>query len=407
MPIYIYKGYDLNTGADRRGKVDAENLKLAKYKLKQKDKIIAIEIKEELNVKKKSTNQFLFLLGRVSSYDIAVMTRQFATLISAQVPVDEALRALTKQVDNIVLRNTLLAVKDTVSEGKSLAEAMSAYPKIFSSLYVNMVRAGENSGTLEIILQRLANFLEYQNEMKGKILSAMTYPIIMMSVSLGIIILLFVRVVPKLMKVFNNLNISLPWYTKLSLNISYIIQNYWYILLGTFVVGFLWFRYWYSTETGKKKVDSILLKIPVFGGIILRLSVSRFTRTLSTLLSSGVPILKALDIVRNVVGNYKLSEAIELARNSVQEGQSLALVIERSEIFPPLVTHMIATGERTGRLEEMLSHVASAYDVEVERKVSTLIALLEPIMTLTMTAIVVLVLFSLLMPMLSIMSHLR
>lgn len=406
MPLYSYKGYDVGTGAARKGKVEAESPKAARAKLKQRDKVIVSDIKEEASLDKvKSTTRSL--RGNVSLADLSIMTRQFATLQAAHVPLDESLKALTQQVDNLVLRSTLAAVKDFVSEGKSLNEAMSNFPGVFNRLYINMVRAGESSGTLGLVLERLADFIEYQVKIRGQIVSAMTYPAVMILASAGITAFLFVNVVPKLQKVFISLKVKLPWYTEVMIKFSQFLQSYWFLVILGCAAAFVFARRWLASEGGKRKFDRFALKMPVFGPIVLRINVSRFTKTLSTLLVSGVPIIRALEITRNIVANSVISEVLDQAKTAVQEGQSLGLTIERSKQFPPLVTHMIMTGERTGQLETMLGHVAVAYDAEVERKIEAMISLIEPMMVIAMTGGVGGILAALMIPMMGVMNQIR
>ncbi len=407
MPVYTYKGYDVDTGAARKGKIEAENPKAARSKLRQKNKVIVSEMKEETSLENVKQKKSITFFKKVSLQDLAITTRQFATLIQAHVPLDDSLRALTAQVENIVLRNTMSAVKDQVSEGKSLTEAMTKFPGVFSKLYINMTRAGESSGSLGLVLERLADYLEYQEAVKGKVVSAISYPAIMIIANLSIIAYLFVSVVPKLTKVFANLKVPLPWYTSALIRISEFVQNRWYVIILVVVLGVVTFKSWVASEKGRRKFDGICLKLPLFGAIIQRVNISRFTTTLSTLLSSGVPIMSALEITRNVVANALIAEVIDDSKLAVQEGKSLSSAIEKSEHFPPLVTHMIMTGERTGQLEEMLVHVSKAYEAEVERKISTIISLLEPIMTLMMGGIVVIVVIAMIVPMLSVMNSIR
>jgi general secretion pathway protein F len=294
-----------------------------------------------------------------------------------------------------------------VSEGKSLNEAMSNFPGVFNRLYINMVRAGESSGTLGLVLERLADFIEYQVKIRGQIVSAMTYPTVMILASAGITAFLFVNVVPKLQKVFISLKVKLPWYTELMIKMSQFLQSYWFlVILGIGASAWL-FRRWVTSEKGKRKFDRVALKMPIFGPIIMRINVSRFTKTLSTLLVSGVPIIRALEITRNIVANAVISDVLEQAKIAVQEGQSLGLTIERSKQFPPLVTHMIMTGERTGQLETMLGHVAVAYDAEVERKIEAMISLIEPFMVIAMTGGVGGILAALMIPMMGVMNQIR
>lgn len=406
MPIYLYKGYDAVTGSPKKGTIESDTPKTARQRLRTKDKIIVSEIKEEVSLAKDKAGK-VKARGRVSLQDLSIMTRQFSTLQSANVPLDESLRALTEQVENAVLRNTLSAVKDMVNEGRSLGDACGQFPNIFDRLYVNMVKAGETSGNLGVVLERLADFQEYQVAVRGKIFSALAYPAIMISASMAIIVYLFVSVVPKLQKVFDSLKVTLPWYTQTLINISEFLQTKWYIVIVGCFALYWGFKSWYKTDAGRNKFDTLSLKFPIVGSIILRTNVSKFTKTLSTLLGSGVPIITALDITKNVISNQPISDAVKAAKQQVQEGESLAATIEKSKRFPPLVVHMIRTGEKTGELEQMLKHVSDAYDAEVERKIDTLISMIEPLMIIVMGGIVALVVVAMLVPMMSIMSRIH
>lgn len=401
MPIYLYKGYDASTGVQRKGSVEAESPKAARQRLRTKDKIVVSELREEVTVSKEKGKANI--RGKVKLQDLAIMTRQFSTLQVASVPLDESLRALTDQVENPVLRNALAAIKEAVNEGKSLGDACGQFPTIFNRLFINMVKAGETSGNLGLVLERLADFQEYEVEVRGKIFSALAYPAIMIFASLAIIVYLFVSVVPKLQKVFTSLKVELPWYTKGLIGVSEFLQTKWYIVVAVGAAIWFAFKSWYSSESGKLTGDTLSLKVPVFGPILLRTNVSKFTKTLSTLLGSGVPIITALEITKNVIGNQLIANAVAEAKQSVQEGESLATCIEKSNKFPPLVVHMIRTGEKTGELEQMLKHVAAAYDVEVERKIESMISMIEPLMIIVMGGVVVVVVIAMLVPMLSVM----
>ncbi len=406
MPVYRYKGYDAATGSARKGSVEADSVKSARLRLKQRDKIIVSEIQEEValeSIRKKSS----FFNAKVSIQDVAIMTRQFATLQSAHLPLDETLKALTSQVENELLRNALNNVKEQISEGKSLAEAVSAFPAVFDRLYVNMVKAGESSGTLGLVLTRVADFIEYAVKVRAQIQGALMYPVVMIGAMTLITGFMFVAVVPKMQKIFVSLKVKLPWYTELMISISEFMQTKWYLIIAGLVLIVWATRRWYQSPSGRRSFDTNVLKLPIFGPIVMRINVSRFTRTLSTLLSSGVPILGALDITRNIISNTLIAEALDAAKTAVQEGQSLGVSIEKSHLFPPLVTYMIMTGERTGQLEEMLQHVAVAYDAEVERKVESLIGLIEPAMVILMTVGGGGILAALMVPMLSIMNQMR
>ncbi len=411
MPVYSYKGYDIMTGASKKGRIESDSAKNAKVKLKRVEKIIVSELKEEqsTNKDKAEAPSFLdrFIQPKVKLMDLSIMTRQFATLLNAHVPIDESLRALSRQVDSPLLRNILSEVKDQISEGKSLADALGSFPQTFTRLYVNMVRAGETSGSLGLVLTRLADYQEHQIKTRGQVLTAMTYPAIMILASGGIIIYLFVSVVPKLTKIFDSLKVTLPWYTKLLIGLSNFMQNYWYLIILMLGAMYYIFDRWVKTTAGKSKFDRILLNLPLFGGLFLRMSVSSFTKTLSTLLDSGVTIINAMDITKNIIPNTVIAAVVEKAKIAVQEGENLGVVIERSGEFPPLVSHMIMTGEKTGQLEEMLGHVSVAYDAEVERKITSLIAMIEPIMIVAMGGVTTLVVMAMLLPMFQVMGQVR
>ena len=406
MPVYRYKGYDAVTGASKKGVVEAESVKAAKQKLKQREKMIVSEVQEDiaLDKMKKKTS---FLNPKINTQDIAIMTRQFATLQSAHLPLDETLKALTSQVENDLLRNTLNNVKEQISEGKSLADAMANFPAVFDRLYVNMVRAGESSGTLGLVLTRVADFIEYALKVRGQISGALMYPVVMIGAMSLIAAFMFVSVVPKMQKIFVSLKVKLPWYTELLIGVSEFMQTRWYVIIILLVVSVWGIQKWYTSPKGRRTFDEKVLKLPIFGAIIMRTNVSRFTKTLSTLLSSGVPILGAIDITKNIISNTLIAEALDQAKIAVQEGQSLGVSIEKSQLFPPLVTYMIMTGEKTGQLEEMLQHVSVAYDAEVERKVETLIGLIEPAMVILMTVGGGGIMFALMVPMMSLMNQIK
>jgi len=406
VPLYTYKGYDAVSGSSKKGKIEADSPKSARQKLRKNHKIIVSDIKEEASLEKVKSNSS-FIQEKVSISDIAVMSRQFATLQGAHVPLDETLKALTEQVDSKVLAGTLNNVKEQVSEGKNLADAMAKFPGVFDKLYINMVRAGESSGTLALVMDRLADYYEKSVEARGRVMSAMAYPIVLSLVMVGMILFMMISLVPKLQKVFDSLRVTLPWYTQILIDVSAYLKTSWIQLPILVAAIYFGFKYWVNSESGRKKFDKFCLRAPVFGGLVLRIQVSRFTETLSTLLTSGVPIIKALEITKNVMSNTVLTKIIEDAKKAVQEGQSLGVTISKSKEFPPLVTHMIMTGEKTGQLEEMLSHVAKAYEAEVSRKLDAMISLIEPVMIIFMVAGAGAVMGAVLIPMLSVMNNVR
>jgi general secretion pathway protein F len=340
--------------------------------------------------------------GRVSAQDLAVTTRQLAVLVKAGVPLVEALTALVDQVDHERLKRVLGEVKQKVNEGASLADALGAHPRIFSTLYVNMIRAGEHSGALEVVLRRLAEFTESQARLRSKIAATMVYPIAMMCVGGLVMGILFTSVVPKITRILAESNAVLPWYTQVTMGFSSFVAGYWWALLALLGLTVWGFFRWKRTPAGREKWDRFRLRAPIFGPVTRQIAVGRFARTLATLLQSGVPLLTALDIVKNIMGNVRLAQVIDEARDAIREGESIAAPLKRSGEFPPLVHHMVSVGERSGALEEMLANVADTYESQVEAAIAALTSLLEPLMIVAMGAVVAFVVFSVLMPILQI-----
>ncbi len=345
--------------------------------------------------------------GSINTDDIAVMTRQLATLLKAGVSLVEALAAMVDQVEKEKLKRILSDVKQRVNEGSSLGDALNTHVKVFGPLFVNMIRAGESSGALDAVLLRLAEFTEGQARLRQKIVGTMIYPAIMLVIGGGVLIMLMTVVVPKVTKIFDDMKVNLPWTTKLLIATSNFLQDYWYFVVPVFVLGsFLLFR-WTGSEKGKPVWDRIVLKVPVFGPLVRQLSVARFSRTLATLLKSGVPLLSALDIVKNVITNSTMSAVVDTARDAIREGESIANPLKKSGEFPPLVYHMVGIGERSGQLEDMLLNVAESYESSVNVRIGALTALLEPMMIVLMGAVIAFVAFSILMPILQMNSMVR
>lgn len=403
MAVYEWRGIAGATGKEVKGVRDAENVRALRTLLR-KDGVILTQALEEHEAKKKNAREvdFARYFRRVSTLDVAMMTRQLATLLRSGVPLVESMSALIDQLENPELKNALTQTRDKVNEGSSLADALRAHPKIFDNLFVNMVAAGEASGTLELVLARLAEFLESQSKLKNKVGAALAYPFFMAAMGIVTVAIMMVVVVPKVTSIFDNFRQALPWYTRLLIFTSDVFTGYWWLLLMIGAGGIYGWRRWVATTEGRAKWDRWLLGVPLFGKLLLMVAVSRFARTLSTLLKSGVPILQAMEITRNVLGNVELMRVVEEAAGSIREGESIAVPLKRSGRFPPIVTHMIAIGERSGQLEEMLENVALAYDNQVETRVQTMTSLLEPAMIVFMGGISGGIAFSILMPLMSI-----
>lgn len=400
MAVYAYKGVDAR-GKSVKGVRDADNAKSLRNVLRR-DGILATEILEQSEAARKAARDIDFkrFFQRVSQLDVGVATRQLSVLLRSGVPLVEALTALIDQLEQPELKNAFSDTRNQVNEGSTLADALKAHPKLFPSLYTNMVAAGEASGTLEEVLGRLAEFLDDQARLQSKVKGALAYPVVMAVVVILILFLMMSVVVPKVTGIFENFNQTLPWYTRLLIFVSDIFSNYWWLIGGLLIAGVYWFRRWKASEKGRKKWDLFVLDLPLFGPLLTMVAVARFARTLATLLASGVPVLTAMDITRNVLGNTELMRVVEDARASVREGEGIAKPLRQAGRFPPIVTHMIAVGERSGQLEEMLLHVADAYDQQIEVRVGALTSILEPLLIVVMGGVVGGIAFAILMPLL-------
>jgi general secretion pathway protein F len=339
------------------------------------------------------------LLASVSQQEVAVFTRQLATLLRAGIPLAEALGALSEQ-DNKKFEVVVTGVRQKVNEGSSLAETLGQHPDIFPDLYTNMVRSGEAAGSLGAVLARLADFLDAQHQLKSKVSSAMTYPIIMMVLGSGIMGLLMVVVVPKITSIFEDQARSLPWNTALLIFLSDALGSYWWLLAILGGAGYWGFKRWAAKPKGRAKVDTIKLRLPLFGELVRYVGVARFARTLSTMLASGVPVLNALEIVKRVLNNVVLEKVVEEARDAIREGESIAAPLKRSQQFPSMMVHMVTIGERSGQLESMLENVAIAYERDVDGKVARLTTVLSPLLIVIMAMAVAFIVFSVLQPIL-------
>ena len=453
MAVYVYRGLKVGSGKTVSGVRDADNPKVLRAQLKREG-ILITEATEEKGGKKnrgRSINLAAFF-NRVSVTDVAMMTRQLATLVGAGIPLVESVSALTEQVEKDELKKVLALVRDRLNEGSSLAKALDNHAHIFPPLYVNMVAAGEASGTLESVLARLADFLENQARLRGKVTSALAYPVLMLGVGAALMTMMMVVVVPKVTGIYTTLDRALPWYTSLLIFVSNALasndmvgfilslfslvsvrralalgtkRTMWvamsiisvgalalcFFVVGSkvhygigiglgIVAGFALARFlaYLATPAGILWRDATKLKMPLFGGLFRMLAVSRFSQTLATLLKSGVPLLKAMEIVRHVLDNAALSKVVEDAAGSIREGESISVPLKRSGQFPPIVVHMIAVGEKSGQLEQMLENVARAYDAQVDTRVQAMTSLLEPLVIVIMGGGVGFIAFSILMP---------
>lgn len=404
MPIYSYKGMD-RTGKEVKASINVESIALAKQRVKSIG-IMLIDIKEQKAQGTSGGSSIFSIGGSVPVEDLAMMTRQLATLIKAKIQIVEALSALTDQVENANLRLVLSDLRQKVNEGASLAKALQDHPKVFNSIYVNMVEAGEASGTLEIVLLRLADFTEAQVKLKNKIKGAMTYPVIMGVFGFVMMNVIFIFVIPKIAKIFVSMKKELPFITEVCIAISNFMVNYWWIVIIGIVFSVWAINRYINTRNGQSRWHALQLRLPILGPLIKMINVSRFCSTLGTLMNSGVPILTALNIVKNLIPNIHMKDSVEKARISVSEGASLAAQLTQSGHFPALVTHMIKLGERSGELEPMLKIISENYEDQVQSKISGLTSILEPIMMICLGAAIGFIVFAVVIPMMN-MNSLR
>ncbi len=421
MAVYEYKGLD-KAGKNAVGIVDADSPKAARLKLR-KQGVFPTSVVEgkagALRAAGKGTTtdrsggglsvevDFSKYFERIGVSDVAIATRQLSALIGAGIPLVESLGAVSEQVEKEKLRLVMREVKEKVNEGATLHKALSEYPKIFTNLYTNMVKAGEQAGALETVLDRLADYTESMVELRGKVVAAMTYPVIMMFVAMGVVGFLLTFVVPKITKIFDDMGADLPFITRFVVGISNFMQSYWWLIAMLVAAGVYAFRRWYAGDAGRHRVDDWLLRVPVFGRMMSMVAISRFASTLATLMNSGVPLLSALGIVRNLLGNVILQDVVEKAQEQVREGRALNRPLKESGRFPPMVIHMIAVGERTGDLAPMLERVSASYESQVNRRLETLSSLLEPLMILIMGGVVFVIALAILLPMLNMNSLAR
>ena len=343
-----------------------------------------------------------FLGGRVSGQDIALLTRQLASLIKANIPLVEALTAMVDQTENERLKVILSQVRQDVNEGSSFAKALGTHAKVFDTIFVNMVEAGESSGTLGLVLLRLADLKEAQMRLRSKVIAGMTYPSLMMGVAGTLMLGIFTFVIPQMQKIFVSMNKKMPPITVALIDISEFITSYWYAI-GIAVMIFVWaFRKYINSPKGGPKWDAFKLKLPIAGPLIRLIAVTRFANTLGTLLGSNVPIIGAMNIAKNLVGNAPIERAITEARENISEGQSIADPLRKSGQFPAMMIHMIAIGEKTGELPAMLRNIAETYEEQVNTKIDAMTSLLEPLMIIMMGGAVAVIVLAVFVPLLDI-----
>lgn len=400
MPVYEYTALDAR-GKKLKGIVDAGNLYAARQKLRD-SRVYPIEFRETTAGKREENlagASVTSIFTKIKPLDVSTMTRQLSTLLAAGLPLVQSLNILGTQTSQQQLKKVLAQVKDEVNEGASLSQSLSHFPKIFPPFYVNMVRAGEASGTLNLVLERLAEFSERQQALRQKVKGAMMYPAIILVVGLVMMFYLVTNVVPEITKVYDEMHQALPFVTVVLIAVSGFFKTFWWAIFLLAAMGVMGARYAVTrTEKGRFLWDGMMIRMPLIGQLTRKLAVARFSRTLGTLLQSGVPLLTALGIVRNVINNSLIGKAIQEAAQEVEEGQSLSGPLAKSGLFPPIATEMIAVGEQSGNLEMMLYRISDAYEKEVETSIGLVTSVMEPVMIIIMGVVVGFIVISVLLP---------
>ena len=374
MPVFTYQGR--TTQGSTAGEIEALDRTAAVSQLRQRQ-ILVTSIKEKPAGKAPAAPK---LGGKVKDRDLAIFTRQFSTMIDAGLPLVQCLNILAEQSDSKILRGVTAKVARDVESGSSLAEALRKHPKTFNDLFTNMVEVGESGGILDVVLQRLSVYIEKAASLKSKVKSALMYPITIVGVAFAVIVFMLTFVIPTFAKMFAQMGADLPIPTKIVMMASDFMLGYWWAVFGGIVGGIFLLRRYYRTEGGQSVIDALILRVPVFGMLIRKVAVARFTRTLGTLISSGVPILEGLRITARTAGNKVVEKAVTATREAVAAGKTLVEPLKGAGVFPPMVIQMINVGEQTGALDNMLSKIADFYDEEVDVAVGALMSLLEPMM---------------------------
>jgi len=399
MPVYEYTALD-RAGKNVAGIIDADSTVAARQKLRGAGKF-PVQVRETTSMAKSETDvrgSLPSVFNRVTADDIHAFTRQLATLLNAGIPLVAALDALMEQSTSPPLKKIIAQIKESVNEGNSLTASLSRHPRLFSNIYINMVRAGEASGSLDVVLERLAEFGEHQQALVGRFKAALVYPIFMAIIGTGVLFFLLSFVVPNLTRIFTEMKQVLPLPTTLLIWFSDFMRFYWWAIVLCIVAVIFGIRKAINKPKGRYIWDSLKLRLPVIGQINRKIALSRFGRTLGSLLQSGVPLITSLQIVRNIVNNVLIGDVIDEAMVDIQAGKSLNFAISRSIWFPPVFRQMVSVGEQSGDLEGMLHKIADAYEREVETRITGMTALIEPIMILFMALIVGFIVVSILLP---------
>jgi type IV pilus assembly protein PilC len=408
MPSFAYQAKDA-AGKTVNGVIEAENERVLRAKLREMNYYVTGITQKSSSVMHTDLGAVFSKFKGVGEQALVVFARQFATMINAGLAMVRCLDVLGVQTEDAQLKPIIVAVRREVEGGSTLASALGKFPKVFSPLFTNMVRAGELGGILDDVLNRLAGFLEKDFNLKKKVKSAMTYPVVILVMAVAIVIFLVTFILPTFVQMFQSMNMKLPLPTQILIGFTLAVRNP-YILIPSLIVlavAAVFFNRYVATPVGRRQFDAFKLKLPVFGMLIRKVAISRFCRTLGTLLQSGVPIMQALEIVGKASGNEVVAETVSKVRDSVREGESIAVPLQLSGMFPPLVTQMVAVGEETGNLDGMLSKIADFYDTEVDYMLASLTSLLEPLMILGMGFVVGFIVISVFLPLYQIIGNIH
>ena len=401
MPIYEYRALN-DRGDGSTGFIDADSPKEARDKLRRQ-KLFVTDISPVKEKERRRKKGFLpaFLAGRALD-EVSTVTRQLATLLGAGIPLAQSLQAIIEQTQGGRLETVFRDIKEQVVQGVGFAEALQQHPFYFNNLFVSMVKAGEASGTLDDVLTRLSEYIQSQTRLRARISAAMAYPAMMLLIGTGVVIFLMVKVVPDITKLLIDQGKDLPWMTRMLVDISRFLQSWWWMIPIIALASWSAWRAWVATPAGKRAWDRFLISLPVFGDLFKKIAVSRFAVTFATLLKSGLPALESLRFVRDVVNNQVLADTLDQVHANILEGTDISTPIKRSGVFPPVVGYMMAIGEQSGRLEELLDRIAAAYDEEVEIATQKFTAMLEPILIVVMAGMVGFIVAAIMIPLLPI-----
>ncbi|MGB9877598.1 MAG: type II secretion system F family protein [bacterium] len=403
MPSFRYEAIDEN-GNIVRGTMRAETEREVMERLAEENQRVIYIGEERIRERERGWS---IRFGRIKERDLLVFTRQFATLLRAGVPIIRSLDSLRDQTLNPLLRDIIQQIRTNVMGGMSLGEALARHPKVFSPLYVSMVRVAEATGNMGDVLNRIANFIDYEMTIKGRIKGALVYPALVLTVAIAVLIVLFFFVMPTFKGIFSEMGAQLPAITRIAMDFTDWLLHWWFTIPIFAIAFFLFYHIYSRIPSGRYQIDLLKLRVPLFGPLVQKMALSRFSRTFSTLLGAGVPMLRALEIVRDVVGNSVFAAAISVIRESVRDGYKLSAPMANYSIFPSMVVQMVDTGEESGNLPDMVEQVAIFYDEEVDRSIKTLLSLMEPLMIIFLACVVAFVAFSIYLPLFKIATIIR